>query len=354
MALQGVPWAVGYSKGEDGSGRPIGAHNAVEGARRALFDATGGARGVTGPTDMEVTALPVPGPAVRVHAGSCKTPNDYLPAGGAQSYSGWEMSSTDVPVTTTGSSGSRINFLVYRVDDPTYAGPEPDDVVNGPYNRYVWLSSDPRTSPPAFPHVPLVRLDQPANTSTITNDMLTDIREVANPRRAEFLFARPRVHADEGPATELRTLQSSGGEYFPGGDGFENLAHYVIPAWATQMVIEADWLGVRYAGGRTLTGAHWIEFGDEYRNRTWPGNRQWEFATQMFAHNNADSGDASRTNWRVMDSVWVPPKLRGKRTTFCFKAGMFPNTQFGVSMDYLGGLGLRVTCVEVAESRHAV
>ena len=348
MALQGVPWAIGYSKGEDESGRPIGAHNAVEGARRALFDATGGARGVTNPTDMEVTALPVPGPAVRVHAGSCKTPNDYLPAGGAQSYSGWEMSSTDVPVTTTGSSGNRINFLVYRVDDPTYAGPEPDDVVNGPYNRYVWLPSNPRTSPPAFPHVPLVMLNQPANTSTITNDMLTDIREVANPRREEHVFGRPRVLGDGHAGTSLTVRHANGGEYFPGGDGSANTFRVPVPDWCNRVMIDADWMGVRYQSGRNVYGNYWVEFGDEYRDRTWPGNRQWEYATQVFAFNSPDSGDASRDNWRLMDGLVMPSKLRGKTVTFAFKASLSASSDLGVMMDELGGLGMRLTFAQTA------
>jgi hypothetical protein len=325
MALQGVPWAIGGSGETDENGVPIGAHNTVEGARRALYDATGGARGVTNPTDMVVTELPVPGNAVRVHTGSCKSPNDY-PGGGAQSYSGWEMSSTDVPVTTTGSSGTRINFLVWRVDDPQYAGQAPADVVNGPYNRYVWLPNNPYTSPPAFPHVPLVRLEQPASTSTITNKMLTDIREVANPRREEHVFGRPRVLADSSAGSTLTVRHAAGGEYFPGGDGSPNQFRVPVPSWCN----------------------YWGEFGDEYRDRTWPGNRQWEFGTQIFAFNSPDSGDASRDNWPLMDGLVMPAKLRGKTVTFAFKASLSAGSDLGVSMDQLGGLGMRLTFAQTA------
>jgi hypothetical protein len=211
------------------------------------------------------------------------------------------MSSTDVPVTTTGSSGTRINFLVWRVDDPQYAGQAPADVVNGPYNRYVWLPNNPYTSPPAFPHVPLVRLEQPASTSTITNKMLTDIREVANPRREEHVFGRPRVLADSSAGSTLTVRHAAGGEYFPGGDGSPNQFRVPVPSWCNRVMIDAQWMGVRYQAGRSVYGNYWVEFGDEYRDRTWPGNRQWEFGTQIFAFNSPDSGDASRDNWPLKD-----------------------------------------------------
>ena len=336
MALDPVPWAVGN-----------GAENSVEGARRALYDSTGGARGVTGVHDMKVVALPVPGGAVRVLSGSCKSPNDY-PGGGSQSYSGWEMSSTDVPVTATGSGGGRINWLLWRVDDPQYSGQPPADPTVGPYNRYVWVGSNPFTNPPAYPHVPLVRLNQPANTQTITNDMLTDVRQVANPWKDELVFGRPRVLGDSSAGVNLTVRHANGGEYFPGGDGSPNQFTIDMDPRCTRMMIDADWMGVKYQGGRNVYGNYWVEFGDEYRDRTWPNNRQWEFATQIFAFNGVQGSDDQRINWRLMDEVYVPPKLRGKRVTLAFKASLSAGSDTGVSMDHLGGLGMRLTFAERA------
>lgn len=336
MALDPVPWAVGN-----------GAENSVEGARRNLYDATQGARGVTLPTDMEVTALPVPGGAVRVHSGSCVSPNDY-PGGGSQSYSGWEQSSTDVPATATGSGGGRTNWLLWRVDDPQYSGQPPADPTVGPYNRYVWVGSNPFTNPPAYPHVPLVRLNQPANTATITNDMLTDVREVANPRRQEIVFGRPRVLGDSSAGANLTVRFANGGEYFPGGNGSPNTFQVDVPDWCNRVMIDADWMGVYYQGGRSVFGSYWVEFGDEYRDRTWPNNRQWEFATQNFAFNAAQDSARQRDSWRLMDGLVMPKKLRGKRVTFAFKAALSAASQTGVTMDHLGGLGMRLTFAQTA------
>ena len=346
MALDPVPWAVGN-----------GAENSVEGARRALYDSTGGARGVTNPEDMEVTALPVPGGAVRVHTGSCKSPNDY-PGGGAQSYSGWEASSTDVPVPATGSSGGAVRWLLWRVDDPQYSGQPPADPTVGPYNRYVWVGSNPFTNPPAYPHVPLVRLNQPANTQTITNAMLTDVRELANPKTEILSFGRPRVPADSpddypGRAT-LTVRNNDGGEYFPGGNGSPNTFQYDMPEWATRVMISALWTGVKYGAGQNVAGYYWVEFGDEYRNKTWPGNRQWERATQKFAFNGADSDRAEREVWQFMDAVPVPKHLRGKRLTFAFKAGLTQLSDTGVEMDEWGGLGMTLMVTQKAVDIHTV
>jgi hypothetical protein len=196
--------------------------------------------------------------------------------------------------------------------------------------------------------VPLVRLEQPASTSTITNKMLTDIREVANPRREEHVFGRPRVLADSSAGSTLTVRHAAGGEYFPGGDGSPNQFRVPVPSWCNRVMIDAQWMGVRYQAGRSVYGNYWVEFGDEYRDRTWPGNRQWEFGTQIFAFNSPDSGDASRDNWPLMDGLVMPAKLRGKTVTFAFKASLSAGSDLGVSMDQLGGLGMRLTFAQTA------
>lgn len=337
MALDPVPWAVGH-----------GAENSVEGARLSLYAATSGARGVVQPNDMRVSALPIPGTAVRVHTGACVTPNDY-PGGQSQAYAMRETSSTDVPVLANTSNGTHIRFLVARVEDDQYAGPTPSDVVNGPYNRYEWLASNPELNPPAFPHVPLARLDLPANQHTVTDDMLTDLRVVANPRREEVLHFRPRVSGDDASGTTLTRRTTEGGEYFPGSDWQGDVIRIDIPDYATRMTIEATWMGVLYQGGRNAYGSYWVEYGDEYRPWTWPGNRQWEFSTDWISFNAAASSNNQRIVWEGGDSVAVPAKLRGKKNVaFALKAGLHPNAQTGVSVDYTGALKLRVTFAEVA------
>lgn len=344
MALDPVPWAIGG-----------GAHNSVEGARLSLFAATGGKGGVMSPTDMQVTALPVPGGAVRVHTGGAVVISGY-PGASSQAYAVREMDSTDVDITATGSSGSRRSYLVARIRDHQYSGePAPDSVEDGPYNSYEWMSQHPRTNPPAYPVELLARVDQPANTQTITQNMITDMRRLANPRREEVMIARPRVNSDQFGSFSRTT--ADGGEIFPGTTGSEGShVRLTIPEWCTQLIIEAYWLSVRYAAGTNPVGQMWVEFGDEYRPWTWPGNRQFERATQQFNFDSpGSSNNVMRTNWIVHDSVPVPKKFRGKQISFVLKAGFNTSASFGsVSMDGLSGTSMRVTYAEAPITEHAL
>lgn len=340
MPLQNVPWATGN-----------GSLNPVEGARMSLHAATKEARGILTPRAMQVVALPVPGSAVRILHGACVTPNDYLKSQefGAQSYVMRETSYTDFEIPATGSSGGATRYLIARIMDPQYAGPMPEDEQNGPYNEYALVSSISKLS---YPHVPLAKISQPANTGTITNSMITDIREVAIPRHDWAIFARPRVVADNSAGMNLTVTNADGGEYFPGGDGSSNGFRVRIPEWATRVAIDARWSSVSYAGGRDLRGYYWVEFGDEYRDRTWPNKRQFEFATQKFAFNAPNTSDHKRNDWGLMDAVVVPKKLRGKMCTFVFKAGITGQT--GVSMDEYTGVGMRLDFLETADRADGV
>lgn len=333
-------WAVGG-----------GAENSVEGARLATYLATKGGRGVILPSDMKVSALPVPGAAVRIVSGACASPNDYLNEGdsqdgGGQSYGGREISSTDFPVAPTGSAGGQVKYLIWAVHDEQYEGDEPADPVNDLRNGYEWVST---LNGITYPHVQLVKLDQPKNTATITNSMLTDIRELADPKTDIATYSRPRLAADDDPRQNYCNSRYSGangdwyGEYFPGGDGSPSAAYIDIPWWATQMAIRADWVAVRAESGKNAHGRRWIEYGDEYRAHGWPGGRQLQYATQQFAFDTTGTQGSYRADWAVIDQVPIPKKLRGKRIQFAFKAGLSPDADTnGVYMNGLSGLGMQI------------
>lgn len=155
-----------------------GSKFSAESARAETFKNTNGARGVTLPTDLKVSALPTPGTAVRVSPGGASLPAGYAAAPG-QSYSVTVPTSVDVPVTATGSGGAAVKYLLLRLKDPQYEGTAPADPVNFDYSSFVWVTS---LTGLAYPYVPLVKLTQPASTATITNAMLTDIRKLARGR----------------------------------------------------------------------------------------------------------------------------------------------------------------------------
>ena len=175
MALDTVPWFVGG-----------GAEHSPSVARMLAYAATNGATGVISPEDLKVTALPTPGTAVRIMPGGAALLNRY-PGATNQSYTVRNATATDVEVTATGSSGGATRYLLLRVDDPEFGGQAPANPRTGPYVRPVLVSSITNL---AYPFVALAKIVQPANTATITQAMITDLREVANPRaRRDVLSA---------------------------------------------------------------------------------------------------------------------------------------------------------------------
>lgn len=347
-----------------------GAEHTPEAARRALYASTSGAEGIGGVNDLRVRPLAVPGQGVRVSVGSALIRSRYV-GGETQTYMGTVTSQETVSITPTGSGSSRTDLIVMRIEDPfaagsTYNPPASNQIANAPYAHIRVISGVPSRTKKlqdvaAYKNdtaVTLARINIPASTGTITAGMITDLRTIAMPKRSEVVYARPRIAADGGAQqylTALRTVDGKEwwGEYFPGGAGSPNQFEVDVPEWATRMVIDASWMSVQYNTSKNPGGYYWIEFGDEYRNHTWPGGRQFEYATQQFAFGTGRStynGDGGIANWLLMDEVYVPPKLRGKTVTFVYKGGLAGSGMGNqaVWMNWSGGLGMRITFAEKA------
>ena len=195
MATDPVPWFVGG-----------GALHPAEVARLLAYAATSGAAGVVTAGDMAVTQLPVAGTSVRAAVGGAVIPNLY-PGGGQQSYIGRAASSTDIPVTATGSGSGRVDLVIARIDDPQYGGTVPADVTVGPYIRFdiiqnVAAGSTTLPAGTAYPAIVLARLDIPASTATITTSMITPLAKVVN---AHIV---PLVYVDAGVALTSVTVNT--------------------------------------------------------------------------------------------------------------------------------------------------
>lgn len=339
MPLRPVPWAT--SGGVNGRG---GAENIVELARADTYVGSSGATGIVEPEDLKVSALPTPGAAVRVVQGTAVIKSLY-PGVFGQSYVSQEQSYSDLPVAATGSSGGLRKYVYIMIEDSQYRGQVPVDEKSGPYNSYQVATNLPTFTP----YILLAEINQPASTATITQDMIVDRRRLAMPRREEAVLARPRVNADNGAQMWLSGREANGGEWFPGGGGFNNGGDRVIPSWANSMIVEADWMSLTYIGGKRSWGSFWIEYGDEYRGKGWTGKQDYEFSTQRFGWDNNEVGSTYRSNWRLMDTRTIPAKLKGKRCSFIFKAGVTDTTTAvtnAVRMDAYGGLGLRLTFLQ--------
>lgn len=326
MSLQNIPWAIGG-----------GAENDVEGARLALYAATNGGRGIMAPRDLRVTALPTPGTAVRIYSGAGVTPAGYPDAGG-QSYAVRESSSTDFPVPATGSSGGATRYLIIRVMDEQYEGPKPTNPKTDPRNAYQWVSALPTN----VPFVPLIKLVQPKSTATITNAMITDIRQMANPRVKIVNRSRPSVASDTG-----MKLSSTTGEWFP-GDGAATGARQEIdvPEWAVRMIVEPAWYSVRYEANSNVWGQFWISYGPSDGGGA--SGEPFLYKTQEFQFDSAGAkANTYREPWLMSDDRAVGANMRGKQATFAFRARRAAGaTNNAASMDGVSGLSLKVTFLE--------
>lgn len=318
MALRPVPWAIGN-----------GAENSVELARADAFVGSSGNTGIVDPQDFHVKQTPVAGAAVRVVKGTGVIRNTY-PGAFGQSYVVQEQSYTDVPVAATGSSGGATKYVYVLIEDTQYGGQTPPSVESGPYNSYQVTT----TLPSNQPFLLLAKIVQPASTGTITNAMITDLREVANPLVKDVWRPRALVVAD----TETLTSTGEVGEWFPNSGGPQDVE---IPEWATRVQIRCEWLAVRYAVGN-VWGQMWVEFG--------PGSApsERETKTQKYQFDAPPGSSIMRTNWIVVDDRPVPASYRGTTQKFVPKARKIGGDSSAM-LDGISGMNLQLRFLQVAE-----
>ncbi|WP_435110156.1 hypothetical protein [Nocardiopsis synnemataformans] len=240
MTLQLDSWAV------------AGAGSSPQIARLMLTSATRSGNGIVEAPDMEVRELAVPGTSVRVGAGAAVALGKEAVFQG--SYYAFNIGEEEVPVSPTDAGGGRSDLLILRVEDPNIDGtpwthdPATDKIY---YFRVIeGVAPDTTEVPAGTTGVALARIDIPVSTATITQDMIVDVRQVANPNRQR----------------ELRVMRGGGQE-----DGRDDSADYTadferwpqhdwtvdIPAWATQVQVLAQWSNVWYPAPMDGTGGNY-------------------------------------------------------------------------------------------------
>lgn len=295
MALDPVPWMIGGGE----------AVHSADVARSALYSVNGGANGITRPGDFRCTALPVPGAAVRIGPGGGTFDNRY-PGGAGQSYSARAGESTDVPVAATGSAGSAVKYVILRIDDPQYGGQ-----ATGPTGPYVRAEIVTSISNLAYPFIELARIDQPANTATITQSMITDLRQVARPRIKTELRVIS-IFSGQEDVLSSTSAYPDGGETWP--EAAENAWSFIdIPDWATRCKIIMHWSGVTAPGGDTW-GWAWVQVGYTVN----PDN----FKTQGVFYDTTGIPNRSRIHIMAADEKPIPAALRGGAHKFYPRANV--------------------------------
>lgn len=281
-----------------------GATNDAALARLQLEAATSGAEGVVGAGDLVVTELGTPGSSVLVGSGACVVAGREATFQGA--YFGFNVGAQSLPITATGGGGGRSDLIVARVEDPTVAGtpwthdPTTDSLI---YARVI-EDVDPATTkaPSDQSAIALARIDIPTSTSTITQDMITDLRSADD-------------NVAEGGGRSQRALRFQNGVDpvdFAGNitASYENFPDLVwtvvVPTWATQVQVIARWDQMMFQnsdGSGDAQGTQRVHLGVGGTD-VYTVNSRYNF--------NINTGNAQRVSMGNSGQIAVPAALRGQ------------------------------------------
>jgi hypothetical protein len=213
-----------------------GATHSAEQFRALVKDLSSGAEGITEGDDLKVTQLSTPGGGVQVAEGSGVILGRVSAFQGT--YAARNQGAETVSIAATGGS-PRSDMVILRVEDPEYEGtldPATDDI------NYFQVISNVSSSATAIPDgrtgIPLARIDIPASTSTITNAMIVDLRQIAQPRRERLQF----VHSPTGTSTAINNSNGSY-SYFSTEAGWT----VAIPSWASKAIVSIDIAQLKYS-----------------------------------------------------------------------------------------------------------
>ncbi len=255
--------------------------------RRLVFSATSGDAGVLQAADLKVTAS---GTSVLISAGTGVVPTLFAGAYAAQSYlvANDSAYSLAVPANT---GGSPVTWeVVLRVTDPQYAGePVPGDPATALYVVPELVAALPTTKP----YLRLATIVLPAGASTVLDGMITDRRQVANPRRRRVLKSLAVAASETLSSTTLVVWPSTG------------TWSVAIPSWATEVAVVGIWGGVYNPAAQTNAQVQ-VRIGT---------GRADVLLTNPVQIDTDGTGNASRAPVICPGSVAIPATMRGQTVT---------------------------------------
>lgn len=227
MPFDPVPWAI--------SGSQLDAY-----VMRSLSNiATRDAQGIQLPGNAKVTATATPSGQINIAAGGLVIKNRQA---AGQTYVGHIASDTLVPINPT-SGVARSDLVVATIRDPDFAPwqpyTDPNQILFGPYFYPEVISGVAGSTTQAsqvisYSAVELARIDIPANTTTITNAMITDLRTLSQPRVG--------TQYDVQPVTSTQAVATSATSFF---DWPANSLQVKVPTWATHAQVILTVNGIR-------------------------------------------------------------------------------------------------------------
>lgn len=221
-------------------------------ARRALYaEARDG--GIVQTGDLKVTQLAVPGVGVLIAPGVGLVLNDYQTSPnevyvasnpGVHTITAGEMPAANpspksyiVAVVIGDPEFSQVGHPWMGSDDPP-VGEETTFQYVRP--TIIEVAAGATTVPGSYPALSLARIDVPADTTTITDSMIHDLRALASPRQSQEIFTSPNGTWENASPVRI----ASGSTYADWGPA-QYAPTVKVPAWATRAILVASINGVR-------------------------------------------------------------------------------------------------------------
>lgn len=281
-------------------------------ARRAQYAAMSGAEGIVNAADLKVSQLAVAGNGLLISAGNAAITNRYQ-TDPNETYTvanpgTHEILSTEMP---SSQPTAKSYLVLITVGDPEFSQVghpwmtsdvlDPAEAADYVYVR-PWLLevASGTTSFDGlglnYPALALARIDVPASTTTITNAMITDLRQMARPRSKEVVVQTTGLTGTLTTAA-INTFITFGGTW--------NVA---IPKWATTAIV-TGWIESAYVDGTKGV------YGEVRANLVNAGVTP----STIFDENNQSRplGDLMRVGYNIGGRISIPSAIRG--TTQVFK-----------------------------------
>ncbi|MGS2592116.1 hypothetical protein [Streptomyces hebeiensis] len=280
-----------------------GATHSAQQFRMLVRDLARGAEGITQGTDLKVTQLSTPGTSVQISDGSGVVRGRVSAFQGT--YSVCNIGADTVPIAATGGT-ARSDMVILRVEDPEYEGSLNPAVDQVAYFQVISnVSSSATTIPDGRTGIPLARIDIPASTSTITDAMIKDIRQIANPRR-------DRTLSTQSPTALSTEITGSSGTF----TNFSTAAGWTIavPSWASTVRIVLTVAQIRYS------------------TNTFYGGLRATFGSSLTVQPvNLDDNQTGirRGTVAAADTLTVPSSYRGTSQTLRLQAAGYPSNTTG-------------------------
>jgi hypothetical protein len=304
-----------------------GAMHTAQQFRMMIRDLARGNQGITEGDHLKVAALSTPGGGVQIADGSAVITGQVSPVQG--SYSAYNIGvDTSVTISPTGGTG-RSDMVILRVEDPEYEGtrdPATDPIVF--FEVVSNVGSSATTVPSGYSAIPLARIDIPASTATITNAMIVDLRQVANPRRERPLipyYAQDPLVEISGTSETWKTHPNL------------TMANIYIPPWAAQAKVIFSASNIRLADGNVWGGFRFMLGSVEAAQWVSIDDNQGTAARRIYVEM-VETIDLTTTSGAAMRGTTQAFKSRMRtRSSNAGKIGVDGATTFKIDVEFLEG-----------------